>query len=159
MFSVIALVAWAIIGLPLVQQASTEHLWEDAPHWFVAAFTGLLVYVTYRLVTSTNKLWTATTNAANAQQTDTRIIQRAYLSVEPGGLQPLVDGSPRLVCTVIIRNAGNLPARDVSWYIDREIVSEDDHDIFPTPWSPSYCRQKATYSSIALRTSTSLTNV
>jgi len=32
---------------------------EHTPDWFVAIFTLLLVYVTYRLVTSTNRLWEA----------------------------------------------------------------------------------------------------
>src|SRR5581483_5523765 len=70
MFSVVGLVAWAIIGLPLFDslQAHPPHNHEDnwystfldhAPDWFVAIFTGLLVYVTYRLVKSTNKLWEA----------------------------------------------------------------------------------------------------
>lgn len=101
MFSVIAIVAWAIIGLPAVKyleqtppnyreqpakapqengrtsqafaktvakekqpEGQKEGKWystflNHAPDWFVAIFTGLLVYVTYRLVKSTNKLWEA----------------------------------------------------------------------------------------------------
>jgi hypothetical protein len=172
MFSVIALVAWALIGLPLIQQipsfyygepAKVEHQLRDAglpakktvtekgeisrhgeskwygtflehtPDWFVAIFTALLAYVTYRLVQSTNKLWDAATKAAAAQEKDIQIIQRAYLSVEPAGIHPFLDGSPRLVCNITIRNAGNLPARGVSWYIDRTISSESNLRTFAIP--------------------------
>ena len=138
MFSVIALVAWALIGLPLIQQipsfyygepAKVEHQLRDAglpakktvtekgeisrhgeskwygtflehtPDWFVAIFTALLAYVTYRLVQSTNKLWDAATKAAAAQEKDIQIIQRAYLSVEPAGIHPFLDKNNQRVST------------------------------------------------------------
>lgn len=62
------------------QPQAPGHHWYDiftehAPDWFVAAFTGLLAFITYRLVQSTNKLWEAgerqiivAEKAANAAQ-------------------------------------------------------------------------------------------
>lgn len=52
------------------------------------------------------------------QAKDTRIIQRAYISVEPSDIRPFVGGDDRIACDVIIHNAGNLPARNVAWRID-----------------------------------------
>jgi hypothetical protein len=43
--------------------------------------------------------------------TDTRILQRAYVSVEPHGISGL--GYSELVAHVLIANVGNLPARDL----------------------------------------------
>jgi hypothetical protein len=42
------------------QKGWIDYFLDHLPDWFVAAFTGLLVYVTARLVGSTNKLWEAT---------------------------------------------------------------------------------------------------
>lgn len=168
MFSIIGLVAWAIIGLPIVKSLERpeayqhnqtdkaqskggnssavwnrsipqkngasghqENRWygvlvDHAPDWFVAIFTGLLAYATYRLVKSTNNLWTATKDASERQELDTRVLQRAYLSVEPGGINQFLDGTPRLSCDILIRNAGNLPAKHVSWFIER-IISQHDN--------------------------------
>jgi hypothetical protein len=157
MFSVIGLVAWAIIGLPLVtslEQASIscgeqltkseiqsgqvaqpvaqtlterqppnlnrETKWyctflEHTPDWFVAIFTGLLVYVTYRLVKSNNLLWKATKDATDRQVKDTQILQRAYLTVLRGGIDIGTDGS--VIGQVIVFNTGHLPARKVSAFV------------------------------------------
>ena len=46
------------------QPQAPGHHWYDiftdhAPDWFVAVFTGVLAFITYRLVQSTNKLWEA----------------------------------------------------------------------------------------------------
>jgi hypothetical protein len=57
---------------------------------------------------------------------DTRILQRAYVTVDPLGVAPFLspDDSeltePRLVGHVGIRNAGRLPARKVRWFINME---------------------------------------
>src|SRR5262245_32274637 len=51
----------------------------------VAAFTAVLAVFTGRLWFSTEKLWNATRMAAERQETDTRILQRAYLTVERRG--------------------------------------------------------------------------
>lgn len=65
-------------------EGSQKGKWYDTflnhtPDWFVAAFTALLTFVTYRLVTSTNKLWEAgerqialARETATAQSRETR---------------------------------------------------------------------------------------
>ena len=136
MFSVIGLVAWAIIGLPLVQ--SLQGKWnstflDHAPDWFVALFTGLLVYVTYRLVVSSNRLWKATKDAAERQVKDTEILQRAYLSVVPFGIEPFKSADGRLSCDVGFHNTGHLPARSVRWFIDRKFSTCAKDADFPIP--------------------------
>jgi hypothetical protein len=50
------------------------------------------------------------------QVQDTRILQRAYLSVEPHGIHQMSD-TPDLVAHVQVTDAGNLPARTVKWKI------------------------------------------
>ena len=67
----------------------------------VAVFTGFLAKLAY------------------TQNRETRILQRAYLTVEPDGIDqfkvkqdaPIED----LVGRIIIRNVGHLPAREVGW--------------------------------------------
>ena len=49
--------------------------------------------------------------------TDTRILQRAYLSVEPQGIHGMIGKPGELVAHVMIANAGNLPARSVKWKV------------------------------------------
>jgi hypothetical protein len=134
MFAIIGIVAWVILGLPIVYSPDFRGNVGDflKADWFVAAFTGLLAFVTYRLVTSTNRLWQETRRAATKQEQDTRILQRAYISVEPQGIEPFLDGSDRLVPSVSIRNAGNLPAAHVSWSIHREISSDPRRVDFKT---------------------------
>src|SRR6185369_1548321 len=86
--------------------------------WLLGIVTFLLWYATNRLVREGRE-------AAKGQANDTRILQRAYLSVEPGGILPFEDDdSDRVVGEIVIRNAGHLPARDVSCFLDRDISSD-----------------------------------
>jgi hypothetical protein len=73
---------------------------------FVAAFTAALVWIGF------------------LQWKDSRLLQRAYLSVEPLGISCRKDGP--WFATVGIHNAGRLPARDVRWYIQIEPFMEDE---------------------------------
>lgn len=52
-----------------------------------AISTALLVYVTYRLVVSTNKLWHEARETAERQERTTKILQRSYLHVLPRGIE------------------------------------------------------------------------
>jgi hypothetical protein len=52
------------------------------------------------LAGSTALLWNATRQGIRAQSEDTRIIQRAYLSVEPHGIHPMIDRPDNLVAHV-----------------------------------------------------------
>ena len=98
--------------------------------FFVGGFTFMLVFVTAWLVWATLKLWEAADETAKTQERDTKILQRAYLSVEPLGIYPFVRGN-YLSCTVGIKNSGNLPAREVSWNIRRNFSRDDDRRDFP----------------------------
>jgi hypothetical protein len=72
-----------------------------------------------------------------AQVKDTRILQRAYVSVEPGGIEPLNSRSVShgteddLLGQLAMRNAGNLPARNVRWSTRIECDSNRKRSEFP----------------------------
>jgi len=68
------------------------------------------------------------------QISDTRILQRAYLSVTPAGIRPFgSDDDDRIACDILICNAGNLPARNVSWFIDKKYSEDAQEADFPIP--------------------------
>ena len=71
--------------------------------WMLVIFTGLLAI-------STLLLWRTTKN-------DTRILQRAYIAVEPLGIHLMSDASS-VIGHVGIKNAGHLPARKLSSVIN-----------------------------------------
>jgi len=56
---------------------------------------------------------------------DSRILQRAYVGVDPGGVR-LWSDNKQLVAHVLIKNAGNLPASEVKWtiYLEPDISRE-----------------------------------
>jgi hypothetical protein len=101
-------------------QAPGNH-WYDvftahAPDWFVAVFTGLLAFITYRLVQSSNKLWEASerqiivaekaAEAAAISASYIPLVERAYLT--GGGPIELSDGQRRF--RVEVANYGKTPA-------------------------------------------------
>jgi len=105
MFSVIGLVAWAIIGLPTVHALQADQILPDhAPEWTIAIFTAVLAF-------STIALWFVTWRAAVRQSRELKVIERAHLSAIPLGINPYI-GSPNLVAHVGFHNAGSLPARN-----------------------------------------------
>jgi hypothetical protein len=57
------------------------------------------------------------------QLRDSRLLQRAYLNVEPFGIR---QGSNSFFADIGIRNAGRLPARHVAWLIRVERFSMDN---------------------------------
>jgi len=92
---------------------------------WLAIFTGLLALFTLLLAVFTGRLWSTTKNY-------TRILQRAYIAVEPGGIHVMENGSD-LIGHVGIKNAGKLPARNVSWFvgIKHSGNGEEPADFFP----------------------------
>jgi hypothetical protein len=83
--------------------------WHWTTHDAVSFYTAVLAV-------STILLWSATWRGIRNQSRQTRILQRAYLSVEARGIeQASVDRSDRMVALVALRNVGRLPARNVSW--------------------------------------------
>jgi hypothetical protein len=71
---------------------------------YIVLFSGLLVIVTGGLV------WVGI-----QQYRDTRILQRAYVGVNPSGIE--TDTFGQLIGHVVFENAGHLPARDFYWGI------------------------------------------
>ena len=163
MFSVIGLVAWAIIGLPAIQYIPLS--WFDHPYEWLTAIAGLLlVYVTYQLVLSTNKLWQEARETAERQERTTKILERAYLSVELAGINPFRSLQQTLGHVVLghvdFHNAGRLPAREISCCVkmmqsdnDAEPIASfpiDDQDFFGNFVLPAGGRMRHGSSSIQL---------
>ncbi|SRR6266508_1322615 len=98
----------------------------------LSVFTGLLVVVTGGLIWIGWRQVRLTKDIAERQARDTEIIQRAYISAEPGGLTPHRDRGDRVHGSVIFRNVGHLPARNVRWYGTCGSWPETDGKTFPT---------------------------
>jgi len=87
-----------------------DKTWDDP----VAFFTFVLAVFTGVLSISTIGLWIVTAKGIRNQARDIQILERAYLSVEPGGTeQTVVDRGDRVAAKIVIRNVGHLPARNV----------------------------------------------
>jgi hypothetical protein len=97
------------IPLKIAQVLSHAETWTALGTIFIAAFT-------FTLKRSTDHLWEATLNAAKRQEKDTRILERAYISVEPAGIHPF-NSAEFIVGHVKFVNRGHLPARKVSEFI------------------------------------------
>ena len=57
------------------------------------------------------------------QASQTRILERAYLGVTSLGVTRFASG-PSFSCDIGIKNVGHLPARHVTWFIDRRFAHE-----------------------------------
>lgn len=106
--------------------------WKGLPKpeepW-LAAFTAVLAVATIGLGIATVGLYRTGERQldlirrnAKLQDVNTRILQRAYISVQPGGIaeRSLKGSHPNIV----IHNAGNLPARHISWTINCVVDNE-----------------------------------
>jgi hypothetical protein len=89
---------------------------QDDP---VAGFTALLVLATLFLA-----------GIAYLQIKQGRIVQRAYVAVEPLGIHLMVEGD-RVIGHIGIRNAGRLPARKLSWFINIKRSDKGNEKAFP----------------------------
>lgn len=76
-------------------------------------------------------LWYATNRLVRQSKDDTRILQRAYLSVAPGGMSRFISDRKLMACDVVILNAGNLPASNITWFIDRKFSVDPIDKDFP----------------------------
>jgi len=85
----------------------------------LAGCTALLVLATLLLVLT-----------AYLQIRQGRIVQRAYVAVEPLGIHLMIEGD-RVIGHVGIRNAGRLPARHLSWFINIKHSDKGDEKEFP----------------------------
>ncbi|MCK1629927.1 hypothetical protein [Bradyrhizobium sp. 162] len=127
---------------------------KKTPRWIVKFFCeakaadAALVFFTYGLMIVTGwlawatlKLWQSAESTADAQEKNTRILQRAYLGVEPLGIDPRHErwrallhgekGPLQSVAQVIIKNSGNLPARNIEWTIEHKFCRERYLNDFP----------------------------
>jgi len=113
-FMAIAIIAPASVGpSDKNPNASAEQTSEqDLPWW---DSTGLLWLETRRLAGGAE-------TAAKRQESDTKTLERAYLSVEPAGFRQIRRNEIKGLASINIRNAGRLPARSVSWFIEQKIV-------------------------------------
>jgi hypothetical protein len=105
------------------QKNTFDRFWDWTTHDAVAVYTLVLAF-------STIGLWSVTGRGVKTQIADTRILQRAYISVEPRGIRLRVDSSS-IMGHVAIRNAGNLPARNVSWFINIKWSPNGEEEVFP----------------------------
>ena len=91
----------------------------------IAGFTGLLVVATLLLAV-----------VAGIQISDARVIQRAFISVEPGGTRVFEEfdefDDNRVACDIIINNTGSLAAHDLKWAIERKFSANSDEGDFDT---------------------------
>jgi hypothetical protein len=65
---------------------------------------------------------------ARRQTKDTRILQRAYLSVLPGGIH-ILNNQLIGVAHIEIHNGGNLPATRTKWFINHSLEGYGDWEI------------------------------
>ena len=87
--------------------------------WMLVIFTAILAVFTGRLWWTTHK--------------DTRILQRAYIAVEPQGVYLMLNGND-LIGHVGIKNAGHLPARKLNWIVNiKYSLSGDEPETFFPP--------------------------
>jgi len=86
--------------------------------WMLVIFAGLLAIFTAHLWYTTKR--------------DTKILQRAYIAVEPLGIHLMQNGT-ELIGHVAIKNAGHLPARKVSWLVNIHASEsgEERDSLFP----------------------------
>jgi len=82
---------------------------------------------------STRQELQRTADASESQLATTRILQRAYVTVEPGGVHPLEGETTFSTPLVEIVNSGNLPAYDVAWAITFEFDPDGDRVHFEAP--------------------------
>lgn len=92
-----------------------------------AVFIGLLALL---LLGAIHQLWLALRDTARAQKRDSEIVQRAYLSVYPLGINPF-DASSYAEGHIGIRNVGHLPAQKVRWFIAVTPSSDNRRAHFP----------------------------
>ncbi len=102
----------------------TEFLSFKLPETLIAVFTVVLALKTRDLYTATKSL----ADLAAAQSNETKILQRAYISVEPMGLWP--QGVTEMNPLYKIKNAGRLPAQNIRWFGYARLDTDKDATTF-----------------------------
>jgi hypothetical protein len=112
------------------EQGKNHGFWEKAGCDPTAYFTLWLVAFTGVLAVSTIGLWIVTARGVRIQSADTRILQRAYLSVEPFGVHPMKQVAKFSIPHIQISNVGKLPAKHVRWLIHHAASEDHDRKVF-----------------------------
>jgi hypothetical protein len=86
-------------------------------------FTGLVFIATVGL-------GAVTAVGIKNQTSDTRILQRAYLTIEPRGIHLVRDGDA-VLGHIGIKNVGKLPAQNVSWRVRMILTADGGLKSFP----------------------------
>ena len=119
------------------QDKPNKTLWQRTTEDPTAFFTLWVAAFTFILAASTIGLWVETRLASRKQSREMRILQRAYLAVGAGGIDPL-DWPGNSVAHIVIKNVGNLPARNVRWFIDAKFGEDGRRNDFPIDKSVIY---------------------
>jgi hypothetical protein len=102
---------------------------------YLVIFTLWLALATIVLAISTIGLWIVSVCAGRRQSRETKILQRAYLSANIGGISPFLTDEEReghlVVAHVDITNVGHLPARRVSCCVKIALSTNGDLTDFP----------------------------
>ncbi|MHB1104128.1 MAG: hypothetical protein ACYC0C_15415 [Devosia sp.] len=109
----------SLSGSPIAAESvevSAEVLLAQYTFW-LTVFTAVLGFATIGL------LLTAVLDGRRRSR-DTEITQRAYLSVEPEGINPFRSSPPSVVGHVAVRNVGHLPARNVATLVQLELTTD-----------------------------------
>jgi hypothetical protein len=106
---------------------------EFASHWaaLIAALSVVVLAIfTVRLWLSTDRLWSVTHKALERAERSAKKEMRAYLSVEPLGINEYV-GQNCLLGYFQIRNTGKIPANNVSIYSTIQLDADGARKHFP----------------------------
>ena len=112
---------------------SARNTAEFANRWaalIAALSTFVLAIFTWRLWLSTHRLWSVTNKTLEHAERTTRRELRAYVSVEPLGINEYI-GHNYLIGHYQIRNVGKIPARDVTIYSTIELDRNGERTHFP----------------------------
>jgi hypothetical protein len=104
--------------------------WVDADR-FIAIWIVILSVVTFLFFLGTRKMVKDARNAANRREQDSRILQRAYLSVQPDAVRRLARPHETARAGISIVNSGYLPARNIAWVINQAFSDEEQLKDFP----------------------------
>jgi hypothetical protein len=97
------------------------------PTWLLAFATIVLALATIGLFIYTAKLWSATKTLVGDEQSNTKRELRAYISVEPAGINALI-GSTKAIGLVIVRNVGKIPANNVEVIVRMSLIADKSID-------------------------------
>ncbi len=106
---------------------------EFANRWaaLIAALSAVFLAVfTWRLWVSTHRLWSVTNKTLEHAERTTKSELRAYISVEPLGINEYL-GHNYLIGSYQIRNVGKTPARDVTIYSTIALDADGERKHFP----------------------------